>query len=194
MGVHSLASPALRPGAQWITDEAPTDLSTPTNKYGCLDCEAAENKTGSPRRAEVGICAAVYAGASALRFPPGADPRRRYVGSFGCARIKRQDGMSFRRTFAGRIRLGLGLLELIRNGFVSVPPGIPVYYPLGADAKAGGLPIYGCYRGTNRTENIHTHLLSRLPTSGSGIRHLLACIQLVVKSAARPALLISSIA
>ncbi|KAJ7099008.1 hypothetical protein C8R44DRAFT_748066 [Mycena epipterygia] len=69
------------------------------------------------------------------------------------------------------------VLELIRNGFVSDPPGIPLYYPLGADAKAGGLSIYGCYRGTNHTENIHTHLMSRLPTSGSGIRHLLACIQ-----------------
>ncbi|KAJ7769226.1 hypothetical protein DFH07DRAFT_769122 [Mycena maculata] len=69
------------------------------------------------------------------------------------------------------------VLELIRNGFVSDPPGIPLYRPLGPDAKAGGLQIYGCDRGTNRTENIHTHLLSRLPKSGSGIRHLLACIQ-----------------
>lgn len=69
------------------------------------------------------------------------------------------------------------VLELIRNGFISDPPGIPLYRPLGADAKAGGLQIYACDRGTNRTEGVHSHLLSRLPASGSGIRHLLACIQ-----------------
>ncbi|KAJ3515878.1 hypothetical protein NLJ89_g1482 [Agrocybe chaxingu] len=68
------------------------------------------------------------------------------------------------------------ILELIRQGFVSDPPGIPLYYVIGLDAKAANLPIYRCARGTNFLEGgVHSHLLSRLPTSGTSVRHLNAC-------------------
>ena len=69
------------------------------------------------------------------------------------------------------------ILELIREGFVSDPPGIPLYTILGLDKKSGNLPIYRCARGTNFTEGgVHTHLRSRLPTSGASIRHVNACL------------------
>jgi hypothetical protein len=69
------------------------------------------------------------------------------------------------------------ILDLIAKGFVSDPPGIALYSQIGVDAKAGGLPIYRCMRGTNMTEGgVHTHLRSRLPTSGVSIHHLLACL------------------
>jgi len=42
------------------------------------------------------------------------------------------------------------ILELIREGFVSDPPGIPLYTVLGLDKKSGNLPIYRCARGTRR--------------------------------------------
>lgn len=67
------------------------------------------------------------------------------------------------------------ILELIAKGFVSDPPGIALYVQIGIDKNAGGLPIYRCLRGTNMTEGgVHTHLRSRLPTSGVSVRHLLA--------------------
>ncbi|KAJ7586237.1 hypothetical protein C8J56DRAFT_1052609 [Mycena floridula] len=69
------------------------------------------------------------------------------------------------------------ILENIKNGHVSDPPGIALYFQIGVDGAAGGLPIYRCMRGTNWTEGgVHTHLLSRLPTSGVSIRHLIACL------------------
>ncbi|KJA22277.1 hypothetical protein HYPSUDRAFT_202294 [Hypholoma sublateritium FD-334 SS-4] len=65
------------------------------------------------------------------------------------------------------------ILELIRQGFVSDPPGIPLYTCIGVDSKACNLPIYRCFRGTNFTEGgVHTHLRSKLPTSGASIRHV----------------------
>jgi hypothetical protein len=69
------------------------------------------------------------------------------------------------------------ILELIRQGFVSDPPGIPLYTIIGVDSKAGSLPIYRCTRGTNFTEGgMHTHLCSQLPTSGASIRHVNVCL------------------
>ena len=62
--------------------------------------------------------------------------------------------------------------EMTRQGFISDPPGIPLYTKIGIDKKAGGLPIYRCCRGTNFTEGgVHTHLRSHLPTSGASVRH-----------------------
>ncbi|KAF8056942.1 hypothetical protein FPV67DRAFT_1637573 [Lyophyllum atratum] len=69
------------------------------------------------------------------------------------------------------------ILTLIQNGSVSDPPGIPLYYCIGVDRNYGGLPVYRCVRGTNMTEGgVHTHLRSRLPTSGVSPRHVLACL------------------
>ncbi|KAJ7921075.1 hypothetical protein B0H13DRAFT_2418703 [Mycena leptocephala] len=68
-------------------------------------------------------------------------------------------------------------LELISKGYLSDPPGIALYYQLGVDAKTG-LPLYRCMRGTNNTEGgVHTHLRSRLPTSGASVRHANACLK-----------------
>ena len=62
--------------------------------------------------------------------------------------------------------------EIIQQGLVSDPPGIPLYIQISVDKKAGGLPIYRCCRGTNSTEGgVHTHLRSHLPTSGASVRH-----------------------
>jgi len=62
--------------------------------------------------------------------------------------------------------------EIIQQGLVSDPPGIPLYIQISIDKKAGGLPIYRCCQGTNSTEGgIHTHLRSHLPTSGASVRH-----------------------
>ena len=69
------------------------------------------------------------------------------------------------------------ILELIQQGYVSDPPGIVLYSVIAVDAKADNLPIYRCSRGTNFTEGgVHTHLRSRLPTSGASIRHVNACL------------------
>ncbi|KAF6759179.1 hypothetical protein DFP72DRAFT_1102402 [Ephemerocybe angulata] len=68
------------------------------------------------------------------------------------------------------------ILDLIRLGYVSDPPNIPLYTKIGVDAKAGNLPIYRCSRGTNFTEGIHSQLRSRLPTVGVSIRHINARI------------------
>jgi len=64
------------------------------------------------------------------------------------------------------------ILGLIRQGFISDPPGIPLYSVIGLDAKAGDLPVYRCSRGTNFTEGgVHAHLRSRMPTSGASVQH-----------------------
>ncbi|KAG6835693.1 hypothetical protein H0H93_015646 [Arthromyces matolae] len=69
------------------------------------------------------------------------------------------------------------ILDLIRKGYLSDPPGVPLYYRIGVDKKAGNLPIYRCFRGTTMTEGgVHTHLRSRLPTSGVSVRHVHACL------------------
>ena len=68
------------------------------------------------------------------------------------------------------------ILELVQKGFLSDPPGIPLYYQVGIDGKTG-LPLYRCMRGTNMTEGgVHTHLRSCLPTSGVSIHHVQCCL------------------
>ncbi|KAJ6538419.1 hypothetical protein B0H10DRAFT_2254857 [Mycena sp. CBHHK59/15] len=69
------------------------------------------------------------------------------------------------------------VLELFSKGYLSDPPGIALYFQLGIDPKSG-LPLYRCIRGTNTTEGgVHTHLRSRLPTSGVSVRHVNACLK-----------------
>lgn len=69
------------------------------------------------------------------------------------------------------------VLDLIKNGFLSDPPGVALYTVIGIDNKAGGLPIYRCARGTNATEGgVHTHIRSRLPKFGVSIRHVQASL------------------
>lgn len=69
------------------------------------------------------------------------------------------------------------ILDLICQGFVSDPPGISLYTPIGMNKAAGNLKIYFCSCGTNFTEGgVHTHLRSHLPSSGAGIRHINACL------------------
>ena len=68
------------------------------------------------------------------------------------------------------------ILELVQKGFLSDPPGVALYYQVGVDGKTG-LPLYHCMRGTNMTEGgVHTHLRSRLPTSGVSPRHVQCCL------------------
>ena len=60
------------------------------------------------------------------------------------------------------------VLDLIQNGYLSDPPGIPLYTVVGLDTKAGGLTIYQCARGTNATEGgVHKHIQARLPKCGA---------------------------
>nr|GAT42490.1 predicted protein [Mycena chlorophos] len=74
-------------------------------------------------------------------------------------------------------KIAKNILELIRNGHVSDVPGVVLYYLLGFDTKAGGLPIYRCIRGTNMVEGgVHTHLLAKLPSRGASVRHMVACL------------------
>ncbi|KAJ7462855.1 hypothetical protein FB451DRAFT_989406, partial [Mycena latifolia] len=68
------------------------------------------------------------------------------------------------------------VLELVQKGFLSDPPGIPLYYALGVDKD--GLTLWRNARGSNWTEGgVHTHLRSHLPTSGAGIRHANASLK-----------------
>jgi hypothetical protein len=68
------------------------------------------------------------------------------------------------------------ILELVQKGFLSDPPGIALYYQLGVDKFF--LILYRCIRGTNWTEGgVHTHLRSRLPTSGASVRHANASLK-----------------
>ncbi|KAJ7494155.1 hypothetical protein FB451DRAFT_1551319 [Mycena latifolia] len=74
-------------------------------------------------------------------------------------------------------KIAKNILELVRNGYVSDVPGVVLYYLLGFDAKAGGLPIYRCIRGTNMVEGgVHTHLRVKLPSRGASVRHMVACL------------------
>ncbi|KAJ3764783.1 hypothetical protein FB446DRAFT_656131, partial [Lentinula raphanica] len=69
------------------------------------------------------------------------------------------------------------ILDLIRNGYLSDPPGVSLYYCIGLDYRAGALRIWRCIRGTNMTEGgTHTHLRPRMPTRGTSIRHMSACL------------------
>jgi 3'-5' exonuclease len=68
------------------------------------------------------------------------------------------------------------ILDLASNGFISDPPGIPLYSLMGI-GKDTGLPVYRCFRGTNATEGgVHTHLRSHLPSSGTSVEHALMCL------------------
>lgn len=68
------------------------------------------------------------------------------------------------------------VLELVQKGFLSDPPGIPLYSHYTFDKFS--LPLYRCFRGTNNTEGgVHTHLRSHLPTSGASIRHANASLK-----------------
>jgi hypothetical protein len=68
------------------------------------------------------------------------------------------------------------ILALVQKGYCSDPPGISLYYVVGYDKD--GLPLYRCIRGTNMTEGgVHTHLRSRLPTSGASVRHINAALK-----------------
>lgn len=69
------------------------------------------------------------------------------------------------------------VLDLIQNGYLSDPPGIPPYTVVGLDEKAGGLPIYRCARGTNATEGgVHKHIRAQLPKCGASLRHVNAAL------------------
>ena len=69
------------------------------------------------------------------------------------------------------------VLDLIQNGYLSDPPGIPLYTIVGLDTKAGGLTIYRCARGTNATEGgVHKHIRARLPKCGASLRHVNAAL------------------
>ncbi|KAG6835293.1 hypothetical protein H0H93_003051 [Arthromyces matolae] len=72
-------------------------------------------------------------------------------------------------------KIAKNILELIRYGYVSDPPGISLYYIIGLDTN--GLPLYRCIRGTNSVEGgVHTHLRSMLPTCGVSVRHMVTCL------------------
>ena len=69
------------------------------------------------------------------------------------------------------------VLDLIQNGYLSDPPGIPLYTVFGLDKKSGGLPLYRCARGTNATEGgVHKHIRARLPKCGASLRHVNAAL------------------
>ncbi|KIK50165.1 hypothetical protein GYMLUDRAFT_253216 [Collybiopsis luxurians FD-317 M1] len=73
------------------------------------------------------------------------------------------------------------VLEVIQKGFISDPPGIALYQELQPDVKAGGLPMYGCFRGTNFTEgSFHRHIIEHTPTHGVSVQHVHACLLDVV--------------
>ncbi|KAF7290249.1 3'-5' exonuclease domain-containing protein [Mycena indigotica] len=74
-------------------------------------------------------------------------------------------------------KIAKNILELIRYGYVSDIPGVILYYCIGFDKEAGGLPLYRCIRGTNMVEGgVHTHLLKKLPSRGASVRHMVACL------------------
>ncbi|KAF6763328.1 hypothetical protein DFP72DRAFT_1164252 [Ephemerocybe angulata] len=72
-------------------------------------------------------------------------------------------------------KVAKNVLDLIYNGYLSDPPGTPLYGVKGIDEKMH-LPVYRCFRGTNRTEGVHTFLRRHLPSSGTSIRHAQAVI------------------
>ncbi|KAJ3553058.1 hypothetical protein NP233_g12733 [Leucocoprinus birnbaumii] len=75
------------------------------------------------------------------------------------------------------VKVAKNLLALVRDGYLSDPPGIPLYTQIGIDKNFGNLPVYRCFRGTNYTEGgVHTHLRPRLPSSGASVRHVNACL------------------
>jgi hypothetical protein len=64
------------------------------------------------------------------------------------------------------------VLKAIKAGFLSDPPGIPLYFQIGVDKRHGNLPIYRCARGTNNAEGgVHHSGRRHLPISGVSARH-----------------------
>lgn len=62
------------------------------------------------------------------------------------------------------------ILVLICSGYISDPPGVPLYLCLGVESN--GLPHYRCFRGTNYTEGgVHRPIRHSLPISGVSPRH-----------------------
>jgi len=74
------------------------------------------------------------------------------------------------------------ILKLIEAGYLSDPPGIPLYYEVGRDRKENGLPVWHCMRGTNTTEGgVHHSIRAAFPDSCISARHadnLLSIFQL----------------
>ena len=68
------------------------------------------------------------------------------------------------------------ILTLIKNGYLSDPPGIALYYQIGLDNKNGGLPIYRCMCDTTMTEGVHKQICSCVPVSGVSPQHLYSCL------------------
>lgn len=72
------------------------------------------------------------------------------------------------------------VLEMVKGGYVSDPPGIELYTVLkpcgGKTGKLNdGVQVYRCFRGTNMTEGgVHQNLRRRFPQSGVSIRHAAA--------------------
>ncbi|KAG8968224.1 hypothetical protein FRC05_001605 [Tulasnella sp. 425] len=63
-------------------------------------------------------------------------------------------------------------LKLIKNGYLSDPPGIPLYHIIGFDKHMNNLPIYHCFRGTNSVEGgVHQNIRRRVALSGATPRH-----------------------
>lgn len=63
------------------------------------------------------------------------------------------------------------ILEYIKLGYISDPPNIPLYYPLGV-CSVTGLTRYRCWRGTNFTEGgVHRPIRHSMPISGVSPRH-----------------------
>ena len=64
------------------------------------------------------------------------------------------------------------LLTNVQMGFLSDPPGIPLYYQIGVDRTEGGLPVWCCCRGTNFTEgDVHHSIRDCFPPSSISARH-----------------------
>jgi hypothetical protein len=62
------------------------------------------------------------------------------------------------------------ILQIIKLGQISDPPGIPLYYCIGISKN--GLPVYRCWRGTNFTEGaVHRPIRKSMPFSGVSPRH-----------------------
>jgi hypothetical protein len=64
------------------------------------------------------------------------------------------------------------VLQLVKCGYLSDPPGVSLYVQTGVDRAKGGLPVYRCLRGTNTNEGgIHEKLTRFIPRAGAGVRH-----------------------
>lgn len=100
------------------------------------------------------------------------------------------------------VKASKGVLDMVKAGFVSDPPGIQLYTvikqcggPKG-DLR-DGVQVYRCCRGTNMTEGgVHQNLRRRFPKAGISIRHAAARLadyrlihNLVVSCALSPSLL-----